>query len=251
MNSTPASAAKPLKSRLFYSLASLLLLVLAFVGFKLFYLEGKAYPGHPLPPPTRALLITHGLLMSAWILLAVIQPWLIVGKKRKLHMMLGRIGAVLAAVILVAGIKTGIDATRITPPDLVRFTLAPKAFLIVPLSAIILFAVFVLIGVLNRSRPEIHKPMMLLASLSAVSAALGRITVFNIWLDGTVLEQWLTAFVTTVLLGLFFWVVKCLVERRVDRWMGIGVGAMAVLFCACSHFARTGVWDRIAGFLLG
>src|SRR5512139_458269 len=88
MNSTSVSAAKPTKSRLFYSLSSLLLLVLTFLGFKLFYLEGKAYPGHPLPPPTRTLLIVHGLLMSVWILLAVVQPWLIAAKNRKLHMML-------------------------------------------------------------------------------------------------------------------------------------------------------------------
>lgn len=251
MDTTQASAAKPVKSRLFYSLASLLLLVLTFVGFKLFYLEGKAYPGHPLPPPTRTLLIVHGLLMSAWILLAVIQPWLIVGKKRKLHMMLGKVGAVLAALILVVGFKTGIEAIRITPPDLIRFTLSPKPFLIVPLCSVVLFAVFVLTGVINRKKPEIHRPMMLLASISAVSAALGRITVVNVWLGGTVLEQWLTAFVTTVFLGLILWGIKCLVERRIDQWMGIGVGAMAVWFLTCSHFARTAAWDRIAGFLLG
>jgi hypothetical protein len=65
------------------------------------------------------------------------------------------------------------------------------------------------------------------------------------------LEQWLTAFVTTVFLGLMLWVIKGILERRMDKWMGIGVGAMAVWFLAWSQFAKTGAWDRIASYLLG
>ena len=239
------------KGRLFYSLSSLLLLVVTFVGFRLFYMEGKAFPGHPLPPPTRTLLIVHGILMTAWMLLAVIQPWLIVGKKHKLHMKLGLFGAVLAALILVVGFKTGIEAIRITPPDLVRFTLAPKPFLVVPLSAVVLFAVFVSVGLFNRKKPDIHRPMMLLASLAAVSAALGRIPALNGWSDGTALEYWFTAFVTTVLLGIILLVTKCLLNRRLDPYMALGVAVMTLWFFACSQLARTGAWDRIAGFLLG
>ena len=40
---------------------------------------------------------------------------------------------------------------------------------------IALFAAFVTIGVLNRKRPRIHRPMMLMASLAIVSGATARI----------------------------------------------------------------------------
>jgi hypothetical protein len=52
------------RSRRFYSVTSLGLLVLTFIGFQLFFLHGQAYPGQPLTPPIRALVITHACLMT-------------------------------------------------------------------------------------------------------------------------------------------------------------------------------------------
>src|SRR5688572_29737527 len=72
--SARASSVAISHSRWFYSISSLLLLVLTFIGFQLFYMKGQAYPGRPLTPPIRMLVITHGVLMSLWMLLAVIQP---------------------------------------------------------------------------------------------------------------------------------------------------------------------------------
>lgn len=248
--SSPSSLI-PTGPRLFYSLASLLLLALSFVGFKLFYLQGMAYPGHPLPPPTRTLLIVHGLIMSAWILLAVVQPWLVACGKRKLHMSVGKAGACLAALVFVVGIKTGIEAARITPPDLVRFSLAPKAFLMVPLSSIVLFGVFVIAGVVFRKRPAVHRPMMFLSSVTVVSAALGRITPVNAWLAGSLAERCFSAFASTLILTSLLWVVKSLWDRQADRWLGMGLCLMAVWFAACSQIAKSGAWLRVADALLG
>jgi hypothetical protein len=41
-------------------------------------LHGKAYPGRELAPEIRTLLIPHGIGMSAWFLLFLVQPLLIV-----------------------------------------------------------------------------------------------------------------------------------------------------------------------------
>ncbi len=87
----PSSGASFLQ-RWFYSLASLSLLVLMFVGFQMFYLQGMAYPGRPLTPPIRTLLIVHGVMMTGWILLAVVQPMLVAKKSVRLHMKLGLLG---------------------------------------------------------------------------------------------------------------------------------------------------------------
>jgi hypothetical protein len=58
MNTTGSSqSVSPSRVRWFYSAASLSLLVLMFIGFQLFYLQGMAYPGRPLTPPIRTLLI--------------------------------------------------------------------------------------------------------------------------------------------------------------------------------------------------
>ena len=81
------------RARLFYSGAALLLLVLMFLGFQQFYLHGKAYPDRELAPPIRTLIILHGLGMSAWVLLFLVQPLLVASGNRRVHMMLGRVGA--------------------------------------------------------------------------------------------------------------------------------------------------------------
>src|SRR4051812_43633259 len=83
-------------NRWLYSMASLSLLVLTFVGFQLFYLQGKAYPGRPLTQPIRTLIIIHGCLMTAWMLLAVTQPLLVGAGRRRWHMKLGIFGVALA-----------------------------------------------------------------------------------------------------------------------------------------------------------
>jgi hypothetical protein len=65
----PQALASPNSARLFYSGAAALLLILMFLGFQQFYLYGKAFPNRPLAPPNRMLIITHGVAMSAWMVL--------------------------------------------------------------------------------------------------------------------------------------------------------------------------------------
>jgi hypothetical protein len=103
------------RARLFYFGAAALLLVLMFLGFLQFYLHGRAYPNRELAPPIRTLLILHGIGMSAWVLLFLVQPLLIVAGNRRVHMMLGRIGAIFAVGIVILGLRLGVESTVITP----------------------------------------------------------------------------------------------------------------------------------------
>ena len=103
----------PDRARLFYAGAAALLLVLMFVGFQQFYLHGRAFPNRPLTPAIRTLLITHGIAMSLWLMLLLVQPLLVVNRKFWMHMMLGRAGAVLAAFIFVVGLALTLEWARI------------------------------------------------------------------------------------------------------------------------------------------
>jgi hypothetical protein len=250
MSAESQPASKPVSSRWFYPIASGLLLVLTVVGFRHFYLQLQAYPGRPLPPPARAIYIIHGVLMSAWMMLSVVQPLLVATGRKRIHMMLGKFAMGLAVGIVAAGYLIAIGSTKGTPPDLVRFGLAPKAFLTVPLSGLLTFALFVTVGVLNRRRPEIHRPMMFLASLAVVAAALGRIAPLNEWYAGTWLEHWFSAFVSILLLGALLFAVKCAIERRFDRWFAGGLATLAVICIAASLVAKTAAWEQFATLLL-
>jgi hypothetical protein len=247
MNNSPTS--KPARSRLFYPIASFALLVLTLIGFRLFYLHMQAFPGRPLTPPLRTLLIVHGVLMTAWMLLSVVQPLLVATNHKRAHMKLGMFAAVLAAAIVITGYLVAVNAARVNPPELRLFGLAPKEFLTVPLFAIMTFAILVFIGVWNRKRPEIHRPMMLMASLAAVSAALGRMPQLNDWYANTQLEQWFSAFVTTLVVGGLMLAVKCAVEKRFDRWFAAAFGIVVTTCVTSSLVAKTQTWSEFATIL--
>jgi uncharacterized membrane protein YozB (DUF420 family) len=237
-------------SRWFYSAASLSLLVLMFIGFQLFYLQGKAFPGRPLTPPIRTLIILHGCLMTAWMLLAVGQPLLVGTRHKRLHMKLGILGVVLALCIVVAGLRIGIEAARVAPPELHVFGLAPRQFMAVPVVSILVFALLVFVGVLNRRRPEVHRPMMLMASVSLIGAALGRMAPLTALYAGTWWEVVFTAFLMQVIFGAVLLVTKCVVNKSFDRWFAAGFATFTVACVAISLGAKTQAWDRVATFLL-
>lgn len=247
---TTRTSTRPDRNRLFYTIASALLLVLTFLGFKLFYLQGQAFPGRPLTPPIRTLLIVHGVLMTAWMLLSVVQPLLVATGRRRVHMTLGMFGAALAAAIVVVGYLTAINATRVNPPDLRLFGLAPKEFLTVPLSGILTFGAFVVAGIMNRRRPEVHRPMMFMASLAIVSAAMGRMPALNDWYAGTWLEHCLSAFVSTLALGALLLGLKCALEKRFDRWFATAFGILAIVCVSVSLAAKTDAWVAFASLLV-
>jgi hypothetical protein len=241
---------KPVVERYFYSIATLLLLALVLVGFQLFYFHGQMYPGRPLTPPIKTLIILHGTAMLLWILLAIVQPFLVAGGDRRTHMALGKVAAIIAVCLVVLGLKMGIASCKVAPPDLMYGPLTPKQFLIVPVGDIALFALFVTLGVSFRKRPDIHKPMMFLASLAAVGAAISRMDFLNHLYMGTIWEKLFGFFFFTVVAGAVFLVLKCAVFQKFDRWFAAGFGVLAFWFWLITRGATTKAWDNIASFLL-
>jgi hypothetical protein len=238
-------------ARLFHSGAAALLLLLMFLGFRQFYVHGRAYPDRDLTPPIRTLLVLHGLGMTAWMVLSVVQPLLIAGRRHRVHMSLGMVGAALAAVIVLLGWKVGIEATRVDPPELRIWGLSPRQFMIVPIVSVTIFAGFVAAGVLARRRPDVHRPMMLLASLAVMPAAISRIDFLNSLYVGTMWESLLGPFFMTLVVGAVLLAVRCLLARSFDRWFAAGYAVLAVSSVLMVQMATTGAWDRFAGFLLG
>ena len=249
-NPAAIQSSKPTVERYFYSVATILLLVLTVVGFQLFFFHAQMFPGRPLTPPIKSLIITHGVAMSLWLLLAISQPLLVANGNRRGHMALGKMLAVIAVVLVVLGIKMGIASYKVAPPDLMYGPLTPKQFLIVPIGDIALFAVLLTAGVLCRKRPDIHRPLMFLATLAAVGAAISRIDYLNHLYTGTVWEKWFGFFFFTVVAAAGFFIAKCVAFRKFDPWFAIGFGVMAVWFFIISQAAASPAWDKIASFLV-
>ncbi|HEY1765789.1 MAG TPA: hypothetical protein VGF85_12770, partial [Opitutaceae bacterium] len=156
--------------RYFYSSVSFVFLVLTSIGFRRFFLEGKEVGGEVIPTPIKVLVILHGTALTAWIILFCVQSLLIANRNRKLHMNLGWIGAAVASTIAISGPFVAVGAIRASPKAHL-FGMSYPQFLLPMLTEIAAFTVFVSLGIWYRKRPNIHRSMMLLGTLSIISGS--------------------------------------------------------------------------------
>lgn len=237
MNANSSVGRKVVERRL-YTWASIAVCLVVFAGFaKSYYL--KVLFGTPELPALRHI---HGLVMTLWFGLFVLQARLVSARRVDLHRRLGALGAVLAALVLVVGTVTAIDAARRGsspgPPPLV--------FLAVPLGDMLVFATLAGLGLWFRSRRDIHRRLMLLSSVAILGAAFARIPLDCVRNGGPLLFFGLT--------DLF--VLACVAfDTRTNRRLHPAFG-WGALFVLASHplrimLANTSTWMRFATWLVG
>ena len=169
--------------RYFYSISAVIFLLLTFWGFRAFYLHGKNSDGNLIAPEMLVLDSIHGVAMSAWVLLFLVQAVLIGVRNRRLHMKLGWAALAIAPVLAICSILTAFRSVQ-SQPDFFFFAMPYPGFLLVMVTEIALYAAFVAAGLITRKSPTIRRPMMLLASLSILSGSSARIpTLYHVFSD--------------------------------------------------------------------
>ena len=143
------------------------------IGFApTFYLRGYL-PMRPDQPPLTALLVIHGVLGTAWIALFLTQSFLVVSHRLAIHKRLGIAGGILATALVVVGWMTAIDALH---RNVGPFGIDPRTwFLSVPLTGTLLFGTLVALALVHRRSPETHRRLMMLATITLLNPALGRL----------------------------------------------------------------------------
>jgi hypothetical protein len=157
---------------MFFSGMTVVILLAVVVGFaRTYFLRGLLPAPTPAPLGLTPLIHLHGLLFTGWILLLLIQARLVAARRIDIHRRLGIAAAVLAVLMVAIGTLVAIQAVvRGVGP----FGMDPRGFLIVPLFALGLFAVFVGMGILARRNPQRHKRLMLLATIALLPPAIAR-----------------------------------------------------------------------------
>ena len=154
---------------LFFSGMALASALMLFLGFLPSYFNRSAEF-----PPLTPLYQLHGAVFTTWIVLLVAQTALVAQGRSDIHRKLGVAGAVLAAVVFIVGVAVSVETLRRRggPPggDLNE----EIKFFAIPLGDIIVFAVLVGVAVLQRQQSDTHKRLMLLATISLLTAAVGR-----------------------------------------------------------------------------
>jgi hypothetical protein len=124
---------------------------------------------------TRPLVIqVHGIIFVGWMALLVAQVLLAARGRVDLHRKIGRFGIVYGCVVLAMGIVAGPAASmiHIRAGEWTRDQGA--GFLLTTFGDMLLFGSLFAAAVAYRRRPEIHKRLMLAATVALLFAAVGR-----------------------------------------------------------------------------
>jgi len=158
---------RPLVSRFYIAMATIFVAI-AFGGFFATYWLQVARGSFRGPP----ILHLHGLLFSVWTLFLLSQASLVARRKLRQHRAWGMFGISLATAMLFTGMMVAIGGLKERVDA--GYGDAARAFAIVPISGILLFAVMVAAAIANVRRPAWHKRLMLVATAGILQAALAR-----------------------------------------------------------------------------
>lgn len=168
--STGTTISKRRAERIFFTGMAVAILITVFAGFSRTFFLRPLFQSQRLIP----VLIVHGILFSAWIVLFIAQTTLVATKRTRIHMRLGIVGGVLAVLMILVGTYTAlVRAKGPSPlPDI-----NPLSFLTIPLGDILIFAILVGAAFYFRRRLDIHKRLMLLATITLLPAAVARLPI--------------------------------------------------------------------------
>ena len=157
MATLAAPRSRPLVGSFYITMAAIFA-VIAFTGFAPTYwlrLPAGTFVGPPM-------LHLHGLLFSLWTLFFLSQAILVANGRLRNHKAWGLAGISLATAMVFVGLSVAVAGLER------RLSLgygdAARAFAIVPISAMLLFAMLVTAAIANLRRPEWHKRLMLVAT---------------------------------------------------------------------------------------
>ena len=166
-------------------------------------------PGNPLNP----LIVSHGLLFTAWIGLFAWQVLNIARGRYDRHRALGWSALAFVPIALVSGLIVAFEnASRPSTGD---EAIPPDVFLILPILEVVNACVLILLGWTQRQTPHVHKRMMLFAIAAMVGTGGGRIAGFA----GT--------FILPLIFTLSIWIFDLVTTKRINRWVVLG-GMIAI-----------------------
>jgi len=123
-------------------------------------------------PPLPALALLHGVAGTLWLVLFVVQAWLVTADRRDWHRRLGVLGVALAAlfVISAAGVITNLEQGHFYDS---AGTLAAHVY--ANGAPTVAFGVLVAAGIAQRGVAARHKRCMLLAAIALLPPGMGRL----------------------------------------------------------------------------
>jgi hypothetical protein len=157
-------------------------------------------------------------------------------------MVIGPAGAVLAGVIVVLGSLVATLSVHFNPQLYEPFGGA-RPFLAIMIGEMVGFGGFVALGMKYRRQIEIHRPMMLLATMFIISGSLARCPYIENLAVATPLSVYLPALLLAGLLFLLQWGMT----RVMNRWYAFGLTAILMVGLISAAVGRSTLWTSLLG----
>ena len=224
--------------RRYYVGAAIASIVIVFAGFaRTYYLKGLFDA-----PPILELVHVHGIVMSLWFVVFLVQVGLVASRRTNIHRKVGVGGTILAALMVIIGVATAISAARrgVSPGP------PPLVFLVVPLGDLFVFSGLVAAGISLRKKLSTHKRLMLTASMGILTPAIARLPFEFIATGGPLVFFGLTDLVILSVIA-----IDTVRNRRLHP--AFGWGALVVIASQPLRLMLGGTvaWMRFATWLVG
>jgi len=228
--------------RYVYGTLAAVFALIVFSGFARTYYLKLFFATPPLPS---LIVHAHSIIMTAWVVLFLVQVTLISTRRVRVHQRLGYAGIGLALLIIVLGIWTALRAAKhgsISTP--VGFS--QPTFLIVPLGDIVLFTLFFGMAVYFRRNAARHKGLMFLTAVNFLPPAMGRLTFALVKEHPVFFGAGVPVGLALACLGVHTWR-----YRRLDRVLLAAVIVLIVSFPGRIAVISTPAWARASAWLAG
>jgi len=238
---------RSLARKYFYPSTASVMLLMMLWGFRNYYLHGHAAGDQIIAPAMARLDAVHGSALTAWVGLFFVQTALVASNRRDWHKVLGWCSLAVAATVFTSGTVVAVESVRNTP-GFVFFGMDYRLFLLVMLVEMAAFATFVVLAVIQRKRPQRHRAMMLMATLSIIAGSTARMPGLAPYFGDS---GWSGLFGAVTLLGAVVLSLRSLIDRKLDRWMAWGLVGMSGAFALAIQASNTEAWDKVASSVFG
>ncbi|MBL8180440.1 MAG: hypothetical protein JNL64_02380 [Blastocatellia bacterium] len=199
-----------------------------------FYLK----PLFDRPPLPSALVIAHGVLMTAWIVLFGVQALLVSSKRVKTHITLGMLGISVATAMVFVGVMTGVESLRrgATFPGY-----SVNEWFMIPIADMVVFPILFGAAIYLRHDPASHKRLMLLIMINWLGPSIARFP-FPFILDlGTI---WF--FGVPALIAASFLAYDTYRNGKINRAFAVGFAISLISWPLRIAISKTEAWDQFA-----
>jgi hypothetical protein len=120
----------------------------------------------------------HALVFYGWLALFIVQSHFAATRRMTRHREFGVAAVSLVTAMCFIGVAAAVHSMK--QADAAGFGDAARGFSVVPITGIFFFAVLFALALLNVRRPDVHRRLLLIATVSLLNAAVGRLFVLAI-----------------------------------------------------------------------